>query len=201
MATGATSTIHSLSGSGEHEAWFPLNVLVIATNRSCLLVRTLLCFAGLLKQPSFGLLWGILYLEACKSRSASGIQSEITTVRKSSLFFCFLTLLLFFRKTENLFFFLHCWFQHVRLCCELVGFCCKGCVRLWSLVSIHRQSSRVVLRPANTCMETRLNDALERSNILRSCSQLTNFDVYRRTMPLHKEQNIFNSFKRIYPMW
>ena len=49
------------------KAWFPLNVSVIATNRSCLLARTLLGFAG------FGLLQGLLYLEACKPRSAFGI--------------------------------------------------------------------------------------------------------------------------------
>ena len=52
---------------------FPLNVSVIATNRSCLLARTPLRFASFHKQPSFGLLRGLLYLEACKSRSASGI--------------------------------------------------------------------------------------------------------------------------------
>ena len=50
-------------------AWFPLNVSVIATNQSCLLAR----FAGFYRQPSFGLLRGLLYLEACKSRSASDI--------------------------------------------------------------------------------------------------------------------------------
>ena len=55
------------------KAWFPLIVLVIATNRSCLLARTLLRFAGFHRQPSFGLLQGLLYLDACKSRSASGI--------------------------------------------------------------------------------------------------------------------------------
>ena len=58
----------------EIEAWFPLNVSVIATNRSCLLAVTLLRFAGFHRQPSFGLLRGLLYLEACKSCSASGIQ-------------------------------------------------------------------------------------------------------------------------------
>ena len=58
---------------GVDKARFPLNVLVIATNRSCLLARTLLRFAGFQKQPSLSLLRVILYLEVCKSRSASGI--------------------------------------------------------------------------------------------------------------------------------
>ena len=55
------------------KAWFPLNVSVIATNRSCLLARTLLHFAGFHRQPSFDLLRGRLYLEACKPRSTSSI--------------------------------------------------------------------------------------------------------------------------------
>ena len=66
------------------KVWFPLNVSVIATNQSCLLVRMMLRFAGFHRQSSFGLfsvleegggglLRGLLYLEACKSRSASGI--------------------------------------------------------------------------------------------------------------------------------
>ena len=55
------------------KAWFPSNVSVIATNRSCLLARTLLRFAGFHRQPSSGLLRGLLYLEACESRSASGV--------------------------------------------------------------------------------------------------------------------------------
>ena len=79
-----------------YKAWFQLNVSVIATNRSYLLARTLLHFASFHKQSSFGLLRGLLYLEACKSRSASGIESEITTFRKSSLFFQLLALLFFF---------------------------------------------------------------------------------------------------------
>ena len=47
--------------------------------------------------------------------------------------------------------------EHVRLCCELAGFCCEGWDCLWSLVSIHRVASSAVVRPANTCMETRRN--------------------------------------------
>ena len=50
-----------------------LVTLLIATNQSCLLARTLLRFAGFHKRPSFGILRGLLYLEACKSRIASGI--------------------------------------------------------------------------------------------------------------------------------
>ena len=46
--------------------------------------------------------------------------------------------------------------QHVRLCCDLAGFCCEGCDRLGSLVSVHRGASHAVVRPANTYMETRL---------------------------------------------
>ena len=77
------------------KAWFPLNVLMIATNRSCLLTRTLLRFAGFHRQPSFGLLRGLWYMEACKSRSASGVWSEITTFRNSLLWFLILALLFF----------------------------------------------------------------------------------------------------------
>ena len=65
--------VHKLMCNVYRLAWFPLNVSVIATNWSCLLARTLLRFAGFHKQPSFGLLRGLLYLEACKSRSASSI--------------------------------------------------------------------------------------------------------------------------------
>ena len=65
------------------KAWFPLNVSVVATNRSCLLVRTLLHFAGFNRQTSLGLLPSLLYLEACRSRSTSRIWLEMTTFRKS----------------------------------------------------------------------------------------------------------------------
>ena len=54
-------------------AWFSLNVSVIATNRSCLLARMLVRFAGFHKQQSCGLLRGLLYLETCKLRIAFGI--------------------------------------------------------------------------------------------------------------------------------
>ena len=96
-----------MSRSHVYETWFPFNVSVIATNRSCLLAQTLLRFAGFHKQPSFGLLRGLLYLEACKSLSASGIYLEITTFRKSSLFFVFSFALN--RKS----FFLRFWFLQV----------------------------------------------------------------------------------------
>ena len=76
---------------------------MIATNRSCLLARTLLRFAGFYKQPSFGVLRGLLCLEAYKLHIAFVIQSEITTFRKSSLFFVF-GFALFFQSTENIFF-------------------------------------------------------------------------------------------------
>ena len=124
------------------KAWFPLNVSVIATNRSCLLARTLLRFAGFHRHLSVGTLRGLLYLEACKSRSASGISSEISTFRKSSLFFLFLALLFFFGGQKI--FVVSCMVgfyrsqhiaaqasqalakvQHVRHCCEVAGFCCE----------------------------------------------------------------------------
>ena len=66
-----------------------MNVSVLATNRSCLLVRTLLRSAGFRRQPSPGLLRDLLYLEVCKSRSASDIELEITTFRKLLLYFLF----------------------------------------------------------------------------------------------------------------
>ena len=104
-------------------------------------------------------------------RSASGIQSEITTFRKSSLFFFFFALLFIFGGQKI--FVVSCVVgfyrsqsqhtatqasqalakvQHVWLCCQLAGFCCECCDRLWSLVSIHREASRAVVRLAKTCM-------------------------------------------------
>ena len=77
------------------KAWFPLNISVFATNRSCLLVRTLVRSAGFHRQPLLGLLRALLYLEVCYSRSASGIELEITTFRKSLVYFLFLALLFF----------------------------------------------------------------------------------------------------------
>ena len=103
-------------------------------------------------------------------RIAFGIQSEITTFQKW-LFFCFVFGFALFFGGQKIFlvscvvgFYISqsqhiaaqalAKVQHVRLCCELAGFCCEGCYRLWSLVSIHLEASRVVVRPANTCIET-----------------------------------------------
>ena len=157
------------------KAWFPLNVSVIATNRSCLLVQTLLRFAGFYRQPSLGLLRGLLYLEVCKSRSASSIELEIPTFPKVLIFSCF-EFALFFGWQKIYFVSYAIGFyrsqsqhivaqasqalakvQHLQLCCELAGFCCEGWDCLWSLVSIHRETSKTIVRPSNTCMETRLN--------------------------------------------
>ena len=87
------------------KAWFPLNVSVLETNRSSLLVWTLLRFVVFHRQPSSGLLRGLLYLEVCKSRSASGIGLKITTFRKSPLYLFVLSFALFFWRTENIFVF------------------------------------------------------------------------------------------------
>ena len=43
------------------KAWFPLNVSVLATDRSCLLARTSLRWAGFHRQASQGLLRGLLH--------------------------------------------------------------------------------------------------------------------------------------------
>ena len=70
---------------------------------------TLLRFAGFHRQPSLGLFRGLLYLEVCKSRSVSGIEVEITTLRKPLFYFLFLALLFFVRSTEHLFCVLRYW--------------------------------------------------------------------------------------------
>ena len=123
-----------MSRSHVYETWFPFNVSVIATNRSCLLAQTLLRFAGFHKQPSFGLLRGLLYWEACKSLS---IDLKITTFRKSSVFFVFSIA----RNRKSFFFALLVSIghshsihrgaglakvQHVRLCCESQAFVAKA---------------------------------------------------------------------------
>ena len=156
--------------------WFLLEVSVLATNRSCLFVQTLLCFAGFHRQLSSGLLQGLLYLEVCKPRSASGIELEIMTFRKSMLIFFWFELCSFFSKNRNYFCVLSYRFpqvtvtaypgtslakvQHVQLCCEHAGFYCESWDCLWALVSIHRETLSTVVRPANTCMETRLYKTL-----------------------------------------
>ena len=140
------------------KAWFPINVSVFATHRSCLLMRTLFCSAGFHRQPSLGLLQGCLYLEVCKSRSASGIEMAITIFWKSLLYFLFWSLL-FFLEDRKYFRDLRCWFlqvtvtayrgtgfakvQHVRLCCEHPGFCCESSDCLWAVVFIHHCAVRV----------------------------------------------------------
>ena len=58
-------------------------------------MQTILHFASFHRQPSLGLLRGLLYLEVYKSRSASGIEPETTTFRKPLLYFLFLALLFF----------------------------------------------------------------------------------------------------------
>ena len=75
---------------------------MLANNQSCLLAPTLLRFAGFHRQPSTGLLRGLLYLEVCKSQSASGIALEITTFQESLLYF-FVLSFAFFLRTQNLF--------------------------------------------------------------------------------------------------
>ena len=57
-----------------YETWFTLNVSVLATNQSCLLVRILLRFDSFHRQASPGLLRGLLQIEVCKMRSASNIE-------------------------------------------------------------------------------------------------------------------------------
>ena len=84
---------------------FSLNVSVLAKNQSCLLVRTFLHFAGFHKQPSLGLLRGLLYLdwEVCKPHSAPGIMLEITTFQKSLLHFLFFSFALFLGRQKIFF--------------------------------------------------------------------------------------------------
>ena len=54
----ANDSLNKKTGSWTNDslnkAWFPLNVSVLATNQSCLLVQTLLRFAGFHRQPSLG---------------------------------------------------------------------------------------------------------------------------------------------------
>ena len=91
--------------------WLFLSLVsVLATNRSCLLVRTLLHFAGFHRQPSSALLRGLLYLQVCKSCIASGIELKIMTFRMSSLYFLFCALL-YFSEDKKYFCILHYWFS------------------------------------------------------------------------------------------
>ena len=158
------------------KAWFPLNVSVLATHRSCLLVRMLLRFAGFYWQPS---LFPCEVICICESRSAPSIELEITTCRNLLLYFLFLVLLFFPEDRKSFFVFcvidsyrsqsqhigaqashLLAKVQHVRLCCELAGFCCEGWDFLWALVSIYRETSSAVVLLASKCMETSLKSML-----------------------------------------
>ena len=63
-------------------------------------MRTLLRFAGFHRQQKPGLLRGLLHLEVCKSRSAPGIELEITTFRKS-LYVSVLSFAFFFEGQKS----------------------------------------------------------------------------------------------------
>ena len=66
-------------------------------------MQTLLHFADFHRQTSSGLLQGLLYLEVCKSRSASGIELNISTLRKLLLYFFVLSFALFFLEDRDSF--------------------------------------------------------------------------------------------------
>ena len=103
---------------------------------------------------------GLLCLKVCKLRSASGIELEIMTFRKSLLRFFVLSIALFFRG-QKIFCVLRYRFpqvtvtayrstglakvHHLRLCCEHTVFCYKGWDCLWAGMSIHRVSLCVLL--------------------------------------------------------
>ena len=129
--------------------WWHLIVSVLATNRSCLLVRKLLRFVGFHRQPSLDLVRGLLYLKVCKSLSASGIEMKITTflicfVFSHALFFggqkiFSVSCVIGWRRSQSQHIAalaLHplAKVQRVRLFFEHAGFCCED----WGLlVSIH----------------------------------------------------------------
>ena len=108
-------------------------------------MRRLVRFVGFHRQPSLGLLRGLLYLEVCESRSAFGIELKITTFRKWLLYFLVFILALFFGGQKVVFVSWVIGFHklqsqhiaaqalhplakvpHMRLCCEHAGFCCEG---------------------------------------------------------------------------
>ena len=127
-------------------------------------MRVLLHFAGFHRQPSSGLLRGLLCLEVCKSRSASGIGLEITTFRQS--YFFVLSFALFCRRTENIFVF--CVIgthrsQHIAAealqkfnICDFVA-STKAFIAKAGIACEQWETLSAVVRPANTCMETSLN--------------------------------------------
>ena len=133
-----------------------------ACNRSELFARaSVIAFC---RFPSLGLLRSLLYLEVRKPRSASGIELETPTFRKSLQYFLFLALLIF-SGGQKIFFVSFvigshraqsqrigaqashplAKVQNVRLCCEYAGFCCEGCDWLWALVPIHREPLYILL--------------------------------------------------------
>ena len=154
------------------KAWFPLNVSVIATNRSCLLARTLLRFAGFHIDNHRLVYCKVFCIWRHVNRVAHPVFHQKYRLSESRRYsFCF-WLCSFFSEYRKYFFSCVVGFyrpqsqhiaaqalakvQHVRFCCDLAGFCCEGCDPLGSLAFIHLEASRAVVRPANTCMETRL---------------------------------------------
>ena len=125
----------------------------------------ILRFDGFHRQPSLGVLRCLLYLEVCESRSAPGIESEITTFRKSLL-----ALLIFFGGQKI--FFVSCGIGSYRSQSQHIAAQASHPLatyatllrarrlllrRLELLMSIGTHTSSVVVCPANTCMETSLN--------------------------------------------
>ena len=103
-------------------------------------------------------------MEACKLRIASGIQSEITTFRKSSLFFCF-WLCSFFSKDRKSFYLAllvsidhsHSISRHkpsrkLNMC----DFVASSQAFVAKAVIACDHWCPYIVRPTNTCMETRL---------------------------------------------
>ena len=115
----------------------------------CLSLVSIKCFSGRNKSELFARANAVAFCQFLVRNNG---------FLKVAVVFFVLALLFSFRRTEYLFFsctgLAKVW--HVRLCCELAGFCCEGCDCLWALVSIHREELCTVVRPANTCMETRL---------------------------------------------
>ena len=126
---------------------------------------------------------GLLCLKVCKLRSASGIELEIMTFRKSLLRFFVLSIALFFRG-QKIFRYRFpqvtayrgtglAKVQHVRLCCEHAGFYCEGLDCLWAAVSIHRETSSAVVSSVNKCMETSLYvEVVEKSSTMQVLLQV-----------------------------
>ena len=138
---------------------------MLATNQSCLLVRTLFRFAGFHRQPSLGLLRDLLYLEVCKSRRLRNNDFPKVVV----IYFCSFAL---FLGGQIIFCVLSYWFLEVTVTAYRntgLTFPCKSSTcanllrarrrllrRLGLLVSEHwcPETSSAVVRPANTCTKT-----------------------------------------------